>query len=223
MKRLFHLASLALLLTTATSRAADLSGATLELRGGHVNAGGRVDLAPASGAFEAGGTLGPGQPLGRTEGSSHALDAGFWPVIGTSFAETGPLAPVARADFYSASLAEAADFRFDPLDNDLDENCPGGRVCYRSGFAIVVWPAFGELSWGQDWSWDVSYAAPGIEEGTVDSFVYEICDPDGLCDQAEVTIHLPEPGVTLSLFAGALLLVGLGRRRRSGGCSPGRS
>jgi len=108
-----------------------------------------------------------------------------------------PEAPIAQDDHFEASVEDLnSGFLFPPLEtNDLDANCVSGFFCTNEVPTIVEPPLYGSVVQ----TYPNIYAPdPGVELPPTpfdETFRYEICDFDGLCSQAQVTIHvIPEPG-----------------------------
>lgn len=119
----------------------------------------------------------------------------FWQVIATDnhgSSTTGPVwnltiepptnqPPVANDD--TDTVAKGGSVTTDVLANDSDPDNPNSELTV----GIVTAPLWGTATVQADGT--ITYAHDGSET-TADSYVYQICDPDGLCDTATVAITI---------------------------------
>ncbi|MEZ4354729.1 MAG: DUF642 domain-containing protein [Myxococcota bacterium] len=127
-----------------------------------------------------------------------------------------PSPPIAQDDYFEVeTAAELASFFFPNLEvNDLDANCYSGFHCTGELATIVEPPLYGQIvqTYPNFYALDPGAVLPPTPFD--ETFRYEICDFDGLCSQAQVTIRvLPEPGAGVLLVAGVIGLGVLQRRR----------
>lgn len=95
-------------------------------------------------------------------------------------------APVANDDFVSTiQCGEAIDVRV--LDNDYDDDGDDLTV------ELIVPPLFGDSTVNADGT--IKYTSNGINCGSADIFLYEICDTSGSCDHAMVHVTVAVPTV----------------------------
>jgi hypothetical protein len=93
-------------------------------------------------------------------------------------------APVANDDFVSIQCGEAIDVRV--LDNDYDDDGDDLTV------ELIVPPLFGD-SVVNIADGTIQYTSNGINCGSADIFLYEICDTLGSCDHAMVHVTVAVP------------------------------
>jgi hypothetical protein len=125
-----------------------------------------------------------------------------------------PAPPIAQDDYFEVETAEElANFYFPNLEiNDLDANCYSGFHCTGELMTIVQPPLYGEIlqTYPNLYRLDPEAALPPTPFD--ETFRYEICDFDGLCSQAQVTIRvLPEPGAAALIASGVIGLMALRR------------
>jgi hypothetical protein len=103
-----------------------------------------------------------------------------------------------------------------PLEiNDLDANCVSGFHCNGEAITIVQPPAYGDIvqTCLNVYVLDPEAVLPPARLD--ETFRYQICDSDGLCSQAQVTIRvLPEPGFAALIAGGSAGPMATDRRRR---------